>query len=191
MDFQYKNYSLEELEDVFENIDRDKYPERFEEVSKLIDEKSSSSEMTTEDAIYIEEKKGIDSPTGCEKLILYGFFAGLFVTLMNLTAAILGIYNTFEQKYLEGFNDPLVFFDIALLALLTLYIYKKSRVAITLMFIYYLWAKLSLWFVDLEPKGLIVGCILIFVFFNATRATFVWHSKYKNKIDSSLVVNET
>ena len=119
MDFQYKNYSLEELEDVFENIDRDKYPERFEDVSKLIDEKSSSSEMTTEDAIYIEESKGLDSLAGCEKIIIYGFFAGLLVTLMNFTIAILGIYNTFEQKHLEVFNDPLVFFDVALLALLT------------------------------------------------------------------------
>ena len=48
------------------------------------------------------------------------------------------------------------FFNLALLALLTFYIYQKSPVALTLMFIYYLSATLSLWFVDLTPKDLIL-----------------------------------
>ena len=180
MEFNYTKCSLAELEDIYENIDKEKYPEKFKHICELISERRNSKEQTVEDANYIEESKGLESKAGCEKAIKNGFIAAIFATGMSFIAAIIGMYQSFESEYLKYFNDPAVFIDITIMGLLAFYIYKKSRIASTLMFLYYLSAKISLWVVDLQPKGLIMGAIILYLLFNAMCATFKWHSTHKN-----------
>ncbi len=44
MEVDYKNYSLDELYDIEENIDREKYPERYNLIISLIGKKENCSE---------------------------------------------------------------------------------------------------------------------------------------------------
>lgn len=170
MEPDYQNYSLEDLHSVTQRIDRDKYPERYEKVVALISERESSEKMSNDDQVYIEESKGFDSKLGCERLILTGFFAGLFVTLGSIVIG-LGIEEVDYQV------DMLI--SAGLYAFLTGFLFFKSRVAASLLFATYSLTNLKIWLIDGSPRGLLTGVLLIVVFFAAMLATFVWHKNYK------------
>jgi len=52
MEPNYTNYSIDDLNDVYQNIDREKYPERFKSLCEVISEKSKSTEN-----VVIEHEK--------------------------------------------------------------------------------------------------------------------------------------
>ncbi|TDF38193.1 hypothetical protein EYS14_10875 [Alteromonadaceae bacterium M269] len=180
MEIDYTKYTLQELEDISKHIDRSKYPERFEKVNELINERLSSTDKTTEDESYIEERLGFGSKKGCEKIIQYGFFAGLFVTIMSFVTAFFPIYDDIELALFEEFGISIIVINIAVLAFLTFFISKRSRAAATIMFLYYSFSVLRVWFVELEVRGVLLSLFLMAVFVNATIATFIWHSRHKN-----------
>ncbi|HFQ4902217.1 TPA: hypothetical protein ACGU4U_004259 [Vibrio vulnificus] len=54
----YDSYSYENLLDVFENIDRENYPERFNKVARLLG-KDISSEASADDSGEVGEEKTV------------------------------------------------------------------------------------------------------------------------------------
>ena len=128
MEPDYENYSLEDLHSVTGRIDRNKYPERYEKIVLLIKERESSENMSEDDQTYVEVSKGLDSKLGCERLILTGVFAGLFVTLSSLILSF-GIQDS------EYRIDILI--SVGLYAFLTFFLYFKSRISATLIFVIY------------------------------------------------------
>jgi hypothetical protein len=181
MEINYKKYSLSELEDVSRNINREKYPDRYEKVVKLIKERYESSEISKNDHQYIEESKGFSSRLGCEKFILYGVYAGSIVFLTSLLFSISGFFFDYENVYFKNLNNPLVFIDVGLVAILTFFLYLKSRLAATLIFIYYSFSKISLFLINYELKVIILPTIFMVVFLLSMIATFFWHKKYKHQ----------
>lgn len=168
----YQNYSLEELYSVTECIDRDIYPQRYEQVVMLINERESSESMSEEDQIYVEVKKGFDSKLGCESLILSGLFGGIFVTISSV---IIG----FTAQNSEYRIDTII--SVVLYAFLSIFLYFKSRFAATLLFAIYFLTHLKIWFFDMQPRGLVAGVLLSVVFFAAMLATYYWHNNYQNE----------
>ena len=60
MEFDYNKYSLDELYDVEENIDRELYPERYEMITSLIDERAIKLEKLKPSKIS-EESNSVES----------------------------------------------------------------------------------------------------------------------------------
>ncbi|OCQ23771.1 hypothetical protein A7985_07475 [Pseudoalteromonas luteoviolacea] len=59
----YDNYSYEELLDVFENIDRDSFPERFNKVARLLGKDTSSGALADD-----TDEVGEDKTAACSEL---------------------------------------------------------------------------------------------------------------------------
>jgi len=57
----YDSYSYEDLLDVFENIDRENYPERFNKVARLLGKDISSEALADETGDVGEEKTSASS----------------------------------------------------------------------------------------------------------------------------------
>ncbi|MCP3940104.1 MAG: OmpA family protein [Desulfobacteraceae bacterium] len=88
------------------------------------------------------------------------------------------------NEMLNYMLNPWAIFDVVLLAIFAFFIYKKSRIAATLMFIYFIISKCLLWYDLGKAQGIILTLAFMFFYFNAMRGTFLWHSKYKNQDES-------
>lgn len=83
----YTNYSLDELIDVRENIDREAYPDRFNEVNRLIAEQMLEKNQT------VEQQK--DS-AGCLAYVIGGMS---FIPLIGVLFGIIAIVWGFKAKH--------------------------------------------------------------------------------------------
>ncbi|GAA5188915.1 hypothetical protein [Ferrimonas gelatinilytica] len=117
----------------------------------------------------------------CEAAIKNGWIAGLISLVLTLIFSTAGFFTQSDNETLNYFLDPWLMIDVVLIAILTLFIYKKSRTAATLMFIYFVISKFSQWYDLGTVQGLPMALIFMYFYFNAMRGTFIWHSKYKNQ----------
>lgn len=171
----YENCTLEELYDVKENINREKYPDRYQAVINAIKQKESANTINQVDTNFLEESKGFNSRSGCLKIIKYGVYTGIFYS------GILFLWRLIEflseqialNEFLYGFTD------VVLLAFLTYFLYKKSRVASTLLLSYFLGSTLYTWFFLGKFGGIIVTAAMLLLLYAATHATYIWHARYE------------
>jgi hypothetical protein len=77
--------------------------------------------------------------------------------------------------------DPWSLVDVALIAVLAGYVFRKSRVASTLLVVYFALNKIVMW-VDLgtSAAGLILPIVFMLYYVTAMRGTYLWHSKYRD-----------
>lgn len=75
---------------------------------------------------------------------------------------------------------PALFIDAILIAVMAYFIYKKSRVASTIMVVYFIASKL-LMLQGTTGLQLIVAIIFTLLYIQAMRATYIWHAKYAEK----------
>lgn len=80
--------------------------------------------------------------------------------------------------------DPWSMFDAVLILVLGIFVFKKSRTAATLLFVYFVCAKVYIWMEVGKPQGLFVAVIFLFFYFNAMRGTYKWHSTYQSATES-------
>lgn len=176
MEIDFRKYSLEELYDVRDSINKEHYRDRYELVVQLIEEKENSSDPSDEDKHFIEESKGFNSKSGCEKLIQYGAFAGLFLAA---TSIVMNIYNYYSDP-----DAYLLLYSIEPIIILaaTLFLFQKSRTAATALFVSSLVAMADSLMPDSGGRGLIGSTLYLVIFFVTMMATFKWHSTYKNVV---------
>jgi len=171
MNKDYSEYSLEELYEIKENVNRDLYPDRYIAVKEQIEIRESSGALSKEDAVFIEESKGFDSEKGCQNIIMYGVYAGAFILATN-------ILNIFVAA--SGSIDSMI--DIVLEMVIILvsmfYIYKKSRVASTFLFSYFAFSVTYNWVVSGKIGGFLVIPFVLLALFASMLGTFHWHNKY-------------
>jgi len=110
-----------------------------------------------------------------EKAIRAGFTACLISLGMTLIITILSATGSVA---LGPGGDWTMLFDVGLIAVFAIGIWFKSRVAATLMFIYFLLSKL-LQLADGQLNGIIVSLVFLFFYGRAMIGTFRYHSLVK------------
>ena len=129
--------------------------------------------------ISFKEQLKLGSEASCLAAIKGGWVAGLISIGLTLVIMLIGMNTNTNDKTILYFSDPTVFIDLAFVVVMVFFIYKKSRIAATSMFIYFVAAKYIQW-IDLGAiQGLPLAVVFVFFYFNAMRGTYVWHSKYK------------
>lgn len=129
------------------------------------------------DSVYV-----LGTKEACEKAIKYGWIAAVIAASITFIFAILGFFIHSDNPTIQYAFDPLLLIDAVLIAVLAVFIFRKSRVAATLLFIYFVASKIMIWMDTHSFSGGILAVLFIFLFGNAARATFIWHSKYKNPV---------
>lgn len=116
----------------------------------------------------------------CKKAIKNGGIATM------ISAAITGFYcfasfiGTSCNNGKFFFVDPWMLLEFVIFVVLGFGVFKKSRIASTLLLFYFLWAKLSVWFKIGSLKWLLITIVLFIYMVIATIGTYIWHSKYCN-----------
>jgi hypothetical protein len=120
----------------------------------------------------------IDSPESCAKAIRNG---GIAAFVSAGVTALFGVASFFTGSSDQGISyllDPLVLVDAGFLVVLGFFILRKSRVAATLLMVYFVASKLWMWYELGKPVGLFMSVIFFLFFLTALRGTYLWHSKY-------------
>lgn len=122
----------------------------------------------------------ITDQESCAKAIKSGGIAAMISAAITAAFAIAAFFTTSSDKSLNYFLDPWLFVDVVLIVAMGIFIFRKSRVAATLMVIYFTGSKLLMWAEMGEAKGLFMTMIFLFFYVTAMRGTYIWHSKYRD-----------
>jgi hypothetical protein len=76
--------------------------------------------------------------------------------------------------------DPWKVVDVALIAVLAAFIFRKSRVASTFLVVYFILDKLTMWYDMRKVRGLPLTVIFLLYYMTAMRGTYRWHAAYRN-----------
>src|SRR5690606_24516484 len=126
----------------------------------------------------------------CISAIKSGWIAGGISLAITLAFSIAGFFTQSVNPSLAYFLDPWMLLDAVIIAVLVWFMFKKSRVASTLMLAYFIFGKVMQVIELGQLQGLPVTVIFFIFYFNAMRATYVWHSKYKER-QAVTVVDES
>lgn len=84
-----------------------------------------------------------------------------------------------DDTMVSTFGDPWILFDIALVFILAFFIFRKSRVAAILMFVYFLLSKIHMSITMQEINGVAFSLVFLFFFGQAIAGTFAYHRHEK------------
>jgi hypothetical protein len=114
----------------------------------------------------------------CEKAIRNGGVAALISACITAIFGIVGFFTQSSNADMNYLLDPWILLDVILIMVLAIFIFRKSRVASTLLLIHFVVSKAIMW-IDLEaPKGIILSIIFFLYYVKAMRGTYIWNSKY-------------
>jgi len=111
-----------------------------------------------------------------ERHVQLGFFAALFSLITTLIVTVLGASGTFD---IGVGADWFMLIDVAIIGVITIGIWMKSRVATTAMFTYFLLSKIIL-LASGQFNGLIIGAILLYFYGRAMVASYKYHKLRKS-----------
>ncbi len=121
----------------------------------------------------------IDDRESCARAIKSGGIAAMVSAAITGVFAVAAFFTSSSDKSLNYLLDPWLLVDVVLIVVLGIFIFRKSRVAATLMVIYFVGSKLLMWAEMGEPKGLLVTMLFLFFYVTAMRGTYIWHSRYR------------
>lgn len=123
----------------------------------------------------------LDDGAACENAIRFGgFFAMVSAVLTGIFAAI-GFFSDPSDPKLAYLFDPYMVVDFVIIFTLAIFMLRKSRVASTLLLGYFIFNKLYFWQDTGNIQGVGITIVFFVVYLNAMRATYIWHSDYKNQ----------
>ncbi len=129
----------------------------------------------------------IEDKPSCAKAIKNGGIAAMLSAAITGMLGIAGLFTKSDDQRLSYLLDPWVLVDAGLIVVLGFFVFRKSRIASTLLFIYFIISKLLMWFELGKPSGLVVSIIFFLYYLTAMRGTYIWHSTYqKDSQDSTL-----
>ncbi|MGM9482676.1 hypothetical protein ACS5PN_15895 [Roseateles sp. NT4] len=136
-------------------------------------------------ATYGEKKSFLDSfsfhdRASCAKAIKSGGIAALISAGITVAFGVAGFVTTSTNKDLAYMLDPAVLVDAAIFAVLAIFVFRKSRVAATLLFIYFTIGKLLMWYEMGKASGVLLTIVFFLFYLTAMRATYAWHSRYRD-----------
>lgn len=131
--------------------------------------------------VSLKDQLKMDTQEACVAAIKNGWIAALISLGITLVFSSIGLFTQSDNETLNYFLDPWLMVDVVLMAIMTFFMYKKSRIAATSMFFYFVISKFIQWHDLGSAQGIPLAFLFMYFYFNAMRGTFVWHSKYKNQ----------
>ena len=134
-----------------------------------------------------EQKKGflsgfeVTDRASCEKVIRNGGIAGLVTAGITAVFAVIGLFTQTANTDLNYLLDPWMLVDVVLILILAYFVFRKSRVASTMLFVYFVASKIIMWIEVGAPKGALMAIVFLLYYGAAMRATYIWHSKYRSQ----------
>ncbi|TLY50335.1 MAG: hypothetical protein E6K53_10810 [Gammaproteobacteria bacterium] len=133
--------------------------------------------MTEKKKSFLSSFEIVDRDS-CEKAIKNGGYATLISAAITAVFGILGFFVESSDHDLSYMLDPWILADVVLMVILAFFIFRKSRVAATLLLIYFIASKVLMWVEMGSPKGILVSIIFFLYYLTAMRGTYLWHTKY-------------
>jgi len=103
-----------------------------------------------------------------------GAIAAAVIALLSCLVVSVAIFTDASDKFAR-WNDPIVYFDVALFFILAFAIYKHSRVAAVLAFIYYLGARLIIFAETGNFSSVLFTLTILYFFGKAVLGAFTYH----------------
>ncbi len=180
----YKTYSLDDLYDVLNNIDKERYPQRVELIEKEIEyRKSNVSNSTVKDKpkeeIILKKEKSVferykitDLKTA-KKAIRKAWLASLFLTIYFLVLNILAVN---DVKFILNVNfSAYSFADVIVTGVITFGIFMKSRTFSIISVVYLISNYLYSWYKLGESNFGLLNIALLYFFYQGILGTFKYH----------------
>ncbi len=170
MEPNYPSYTIEELYSARDNIDRGSFPDRYQQILEHIENRRNDGDMSAEELLFLEHRKGFDSRDGCSLLIRTGATAAsLFVA--RVIALIGG----------EIQNNPVLGSAIVISLLgLASFTFKKSRVAFSILVLTFISMSVPQILVFPTFTGVLFNYVLGVFMIAGAVGSFVWEQKYKD-----------
>ena len=127
----------------------------------------------------------INDSESCAKAIKNGGIAAMISAAITTVLGIAGLFTSSDNAEMKYYLDPWILVDSFLIAVLGFFIFRKSRVAATLMVIYFAGGKIISWYDLGKPTGLLMSLIFFAYYFTAMRGTYIWHSTYNTNASSA------
>jgi hypothetical protein len=122
----------------------------------------------------------ITDRASCEKAIRNGWIAALISAGVTAIFAMIGMFTTPTDAQLAYVFDPWFLVDVVLILIMAFFVFRKSRIAATVLFIYFVTGKVIMWAQLGEPKGFPLAIVFFIYYLTAMRATYMWHKTYKH-----------
>lgn len=122
----------------------------------------------------------INDKGSCAKAIKNGGIAAMISAAITTLFGIAGLFTNSDNAEIKYYLDPWILVDGLLIVVLGFFIFRKSRIAATLMVIYFAGSKIISWYELGKPTGLLMSIIFFAYYFTAMRGTYIWHSTYSN-----------
>lgn len=123
----------------------------------------------------------IHGRASCAKAIRNGWVAAMVSASLTALLAGVGLFKQPSDAKLDYFLDPWLFVDVGLLLVFAFFVYRKSRVASTILVIYFLAGRILL--ISELGAAASSGTLLAIVFFlfyvTAMRGTYIGHRAYR------------
>lgn len=113
------------------------------------------------------------------KAIKIGAATACFSGILNFAVALYALQSN-ATGLLGYWNDPWILIDVILVFILAFWIYKKSRTAAILFFIYFIFAKIYM-AIDIGQMPGAVSILLLYLQGKAIQGTFVFHGIEKQE----------
>jgi hypothetical protein len=107
-----------------------------------------------------------------------GAIAALISAAVTLLVVAISVFGG-EADGQSYFNDPYLFIDVVLILILAFGIYRKSRLAAVVMFVYFLLSKIMIGVETGKVSGLFIAIIFLYYFGKAIQGTFAFHKLEK------------
>ncbi len=131
----------------------------------------------------------LQSRYSCELAIRNGGVAALISATITALFAAAGFFINSADAALSDLMDPWLTVDVALILMLAIFVFRKSRVASTTLVAYFVASKLALWYQLGSPQGLPLSLLFLAYYVTAMRATYIWHSSYRDRETETAAVN--
>jgi hypothetical protein len=116
----------------------------------------------------------------CEKAIRNGGIAALISAGVTAIFGLLGFFVQAPDANLGYMLDPWILLDVVFVVVLAVFVFRKSRIASTLLLVYFIFSKVIMWMDLGAPRGIFLSIIFFLFYLTAMRGTYVWHSKYRD-----------
>jgi hypothetical protein len=114
----------------------------------------------------------------CAIAIRNGGIAALISATLTAAFGFASFLGKSGNESLDYFLDPWVLVDAAIMLVLGIFVFRKSRVASTLLVIYFVLAKVVMWLSLERFQGLLLSLVFLAYYVTAMRGTYLWHSRY-------------
>lgn len=130
------------------------------------------------DSPYAAPRAELQSPASIEvpkdilKKIRVGWIAAVITGAMTLVMMLIAINTDVLNEVFDIWSSV----DVVLVFGLAYGIYRKSRIAASSMFVYFLISKIILIMESGQPGGMVITVLFIYFYFRAMIATFQYHA---------------